>query len=210
MGTIFLKEGSGPKSVTVQPPGIPVISLYGYAAPWKDSGLLTAALQLMREPARVIVVGEFWDELTAAAACSPDKPIRIGVTELVVVAEYIDAAGRAELIRSSAAGVFPYRDHPSFQGSGAIADYLAHNVPVLATDIANMAELIGDAGRVAPANDPAAFAAALDTIVAPGSTAAGFAEQARRRAHLFTPAAHATRCVRLYEKVIDLGMRRLS
>ncbi|MBC7299449.1 glycosyltransferase family 4 protein [Nocardia salmonicida] len=193
------------------PHGLPVISLYGFAAPWKDAGLLTAALRLMRQPVRVVVAGQFWDDATApTAAVSPGKPVRIGVTEFTVVAEYVDAAGRAALIRASAAGVFPYRDHPSFQGSGAIADYLAHNVPVIATDVANMAELIGDAGYVVPANDPVALAAALDMIVTKGSTATEFADQACRRAHRFSAAAHATRCVRLYQQVIDRGMCRSS
>ncbi|WP_069162908.1 glycosyltransferase family 4 protein [Nocardia altamirensis] len=193
------------------PHGLPVISLYGFAAPWKDPGLLTAALQLMREPVRVVVAGQFWEDATApTSADSPGRPVRIGVTEFTVVAGYVDAPGRAALIRASTAGVFPYRDHPSFQGSGAIADYLAHNVPVIATDVANMAELIGDAGYIVPANDPGALAAALDMILTEGSAAAEFAEQARRRAHRFTAVAHATRCVRLYEQVIDRGMRRTS
>ena len=184
------------------PHGLPVISLYGYAAPWKDAALLASALPLMHRPARIVLAGEFWDApLAGSVTGSPaGTPRRAGVTEFVTVPAYLDAADRAALIRASAAGVFPYRPHQSFQGSGAIADYLAHLVPVVATDVANMDELIGDAGHVVPADNPAALAAALDTTIAGNTGSVGYAGQ---RAQLFSADAHAARCVRFYQQVID-------
>jgi glycosyltransferase involved in cell wall biosynthesis len=195
------------------PPGAPVISLYGYAAPWKDAALLHAALQRMRVPARIVLAGDFWDQpeqagldLTAFTA----GPVRVGTGELVVVPGYLGSADRAALVRASAAGVFPYRPHPSFQGSGAIADYLAHAVPVVATDVANMAELAGAAGRTVSTGDPEILATALDSIARGGPAAANHVCNAGSRAHQFTAATHAARCLAIYQQVLDHDRRRTA
>jgi glycosyltransferase involved in cell wall biosynthesis len=194
------------------PPDLPVLSLYGYAAPWKDAALLHAALERIRVPARVVLAGDFWDDPDQAGAdlrAFAGTPTRVGVGELVVVPGYLGPADRAALVGASTAGVFPYQPHPSFQGSGAIADYLAHAVPVIATDVANMAELAGDAGHIVPADDPEALAAALDGILG-GGFAANLARNAAARAQRFTAEAHAARCLAVYQQVLDCDRRRTA
>jgi glycosyltransferase involved in cell wall biosynthesis len=195
------------------PRGLPVISLYGYAAPWKDAALLRAALERMRVPTRIVLAGDFWDHPDQAGtdlSAFTTRPVQIGVGELVVVSGYLGPADRAALVRASAAGVFPYRPHPSFQGSGAIADYLAHAIPVVTTNVANMAELAGDAGHIVPTNDPEALANALDTIARGETAAANLARNACARAHRFTAAAHAARCLTLYQQVVGRSQRRTA
>ncbi|MGH3826066.1 MAG: glycosyltransferase, partial [Pseudonocardiaceae bacterium] len=191
------------------PDGRPVISLYGYPAPWKDAGLLQAAGERMRVPARIVLAGEFWDDPAQAGVdlTHATTPIRVGVGEFVVVPGYLGPAQRAALVRASVAAVFPYRPHPSFQGSGAIADYLAHGRPVVATNIANMAELVGGAGRIVPAGQPVALAAAMDVIAAGGTTASELARRASARAGRFTASAHAARCLDVYRQVLHRGIR---
>ncbi|MEV5542327.1 glycosyltransferase [Saccharopolyspora shandongensis] len=172
-----------------------MISLYGYAVPWKDAGLLRDALQRMRSPARIVLAGYFWNDPAQAGVdlrAFTGRPPPIGASELVVVPGYLSPADRAALVHASAAGVFPYRPHPSFQGSGAIADYLAHAVPVIATDVANMAELAGNAGQVVPVGDPHALAAGLDTVATGGPAAANLAHHVAARAGRFTGEAHAS------------------
>ncbi len=189
--------------------GLPVISLYGYAAPWQDAVLLHAALERMQAPARIVLAGDFWDDPEQAGidlSGFTTSPARVGVGELAVVPGYLGPADRAALVRASAAGVFPYRPHPSFQGSGAIADYLAHAVPVVAPDVANMAELAGSAGHIVPTGDPEALAAALDTITS-GVSAANLARNATARAERFTAETHATRCLAIYRQVLDQDRR---
>ncbi|MGH3831315.1 MAG: glycosyltransferase [Pseudonocardiaceae bacterium] len=192
--------------------GWPVISLYGYAAPWKDAALLRAALARMRTPARVVLAGDFWDDPAQAGIdlSGATTPMRLGVGEFVVVPGYLGPADRAALVRASAAGVFAYRPHPSFQGSGAIADYLAHAVPVVATDTANMAELVGDAGHVVPTGDPIALATALDMVAAADAPARNLAARATARAHRFTAQTHATRCLAVYQRVLDATAGRTA
>ena len=191
----------------------PVISLYGYAAPWKDAGLLLAALGSMRAPARIVLAGDFWDDPGQAGldlSAFTRGPARAGRGELAVVPGYLGPADRAALVRASAAGVFPYRPHASFQGSGAIADYLARAVPVIATGVANMAELTGDAGITVPPGDPQALAAALDAITSGSETAASLARHAAARAGRFTAEAHAARCLTVYQQAAGRGMRRTA
>lgn len=190
-------------AVLCAPPDLPVISLYGYAAPWKNAALLRAALERMRMPARIVLAGDFWNDPQQAGTdltAFTTGPAPVGAGELVIVPGYLDSADRAALVGASTTGVFPYRAHPSFQGSGAIADYLAHGVPVAATDVANMAELVGDAGHIVTPEHPRALAAALDHLA---STGTGAAERAHARARRFSPAAHAARCLAVYQRVLD-------
>jgi glycosyltransferase involved in cell wall biosynthesis len=187
------------------PLGWPLISLYGYAAPWKDAALLHAAVGRMRRPARIVLAGDFWDDPAQAGIDLRHAltPLSVGVGKLVVVPGYLGSADRAALIRASTAAVFPYRAHPSFQGSGAIADYLAHAIPVVATNVANMAELIGDAGCIVPANSPSTLAAALDNITETRFMARGMADRAGQRSHQFSAVVHASKCLEIYRQAIE-------
>lgn len=192
-------------------PGEPVGTLYGYAAPWKDLATLFAARHHTTAAARIVIAGPYWDDPQQAGAGShiyPSESKARSRLEVAVVADYLGPAARRALVAASDFAVFPYRSQPTFQGSGAIADYLAHAVPVIATDIANMAELVGDAGIIVPPSDPVALAEALDR--AAGRTVRNrLREAARRRAHHFTATHHAMQCLRLYEHVVATrGARR--
>lgn len=185
----------------------PVLSV---AVAWKDAALLHAALTLMRRPVRIVLAGDFWDDPDQAGVdlrAFTTRPVRTGAGELVVVPGYLGPTERAALVRASAAGVFPYRQHPSFQGSGAIADYLAHATPVFATNVANMTELIGDAGHIVPTGNPQSLAAALDALASNSTAATDLANNAARRAQRFTAEAHAARCLAVYRKVLDQDRR---
>lgn len=186
-------------------PDTTVLSLCGYAAPWKSASELLAALDLTQARLRVVLAGPFWEDPSQAGAdlrTAMDRPMPVGRdAQLVVVGEYLDAAARAALVAGSHAGVFPYRPQPTFQGSGAIADYLAAGRPVIATDVANMAELTADAGVIVPPGDPAALAVALDRYATDPAHRARLAAAAAARAQRFTPAGHATACLALYKQV---------
>ena len=145
----------------------PLGSLYGYAAPWKDTENLIAACKRTKEPGRMIVAGPFWDDPSQAGLdlAAEVKGTTHGSTQLRVVSTYLNAAARLALVTATDFGIFPYHAQPTFQGSGAIADYLAHGVPALATDVANMAELIGDAGVVMESANPQSFADAVDHFI---------------------------------------------
>jgi glycosyltransferase involved in cell wall biosynthesis len=183
----------------------PLATLYGFANPWKAPSDLLAAFERMRAPLRCVLAGHGWDRPERAGvdlrpALHP-KRLRVGAAELTVVSAWLGPSERLALVRASDLAIFPYRRHESFQGSGAITDYLAHGVPVVATDVANMAELIGDAGVVVPPSDPAALAAALDRVVRDPAWRAALARAARRRAALFSRARHLDDCYAFYARV---------
>jgi glycosyltransferase involved in cell wall biosynthesis len=194
-------RGPSRLAAALRPDSRPVGTLYGYAAPWKDAAGLLDACQRATNACRIVLAGPFWDDpaeagtdLTREAA----SPVGHGQVEVNVVAQYLPAGDRRALVANSTFAVFPYRPHPTFQGSGAIADYLAHGIPVVGTDVANMRELIGPAGIVVPANDPDAFASALDRMTGDPRQRQELVRQAATRSDRFNAAHHAARCLELY------------
>ncbi|MFC0862423.1 glycosyltransferase [Sphaerimonospora cavernae] len=177
-------------------------SLYGYPAPWKDAARLVDALARLRHPVRFHLAGPFWDDPAQVGAVLPVGVSRHGVAELTVTPAYLDAPARASLVARTSVAVFPYRPAATFQGSGAIADYLAHGVPVVAADVANMAELVADAGVIVPPGDPAALAAALDRFLGDAGHRQRLADAAAARAGLFRRDTHTAACLDLYERVL--------
>jgi glycosyltransferase involved in cell wall biosynthesis len=204
---------------TSQPPALRDLSvqdgrlratLYGFASPWKDLPHLLAAFERMRVPLRFTLLGPSWDApqhagVDLAAVVHPGHR-RWGPVEVTVAPGYLDAHQRLALVQATDLAVFPYREHPGFQGSGAITDYLARGVPVVATDVANMRELVGAAGVIVSSGDPAALASALDRVAGDRDLLAGLQAAARRRAALFSPARHAMRSLAFFQRVTQ-GMR---
>ncbi len=180
-------------------------SLYGYAAPWKDVRTLLVALRRLRLPLRVVLAGPFWDDPDQAGTDIERAADRLASRHgaaLTVVPEYLDKGARRAMVDASQFGLFVYRPQSTFQGSGAIADYLAHAVPVIATDVANMAELIGDSGMIVRPADPVAVADALHRLTLDRQTRNRLQAAARRRAYRFTAVHHAAACLRFYENVV--------
>ncbi|MEV0395385.1 glycosyltransferase family 4 protein [Polymorphospora rubra] len=184
----------------------PLGSLYGFAAPWKDPAGLIEACQGVSSACRILLAGPSWnnpDEAGTDLSREACAGVQHGNVRVEVVTGYLDPGHRRALAQHSDFAVFPYRTQPTFQGSGAIADYLAHGVPVLATDVANMAELVGDAGLIVEPGDPDAFTDALERFASDDSYRDALARQAQRRSRQFGASYHAGRCLRLYQSVID-------
>ncbi|MGX6601694.1 glycosyltransferase family 4 protein [Micromonosporaceae bacterium Da 78-11] len=183
----------------------PVGSLYGYAAPWKDPASLIGACQRTTTENKLILAGPLWDDPQQAGidlSAETKTGVVHGATRVDVIAEYLGPQDRQAIAWGSDYGIFPYRPHPTFQGSGAIADYLAHGTPVLGTDVANMAELIGEAGLIVPSGDVEALADGLDRFAGDTALRRSLIAQARKRSWQFSASHHAMQCLRLYEDVI--------
>ncbi|WP_117198605.1 glycosyltransferase family 4 protein [Nocardiopsis sp. TNDT3] len=180
----------------------PVASLYGYPSTWKDAEGLLQAFRLMRHPMRFVLAGPRWDNPTQSgvdlmAGTSVHGPVQVEVRP-----HYMGVEERVALMAESDLAIFPYQDVPTFQGSGAIADYLVHGIPVLATDVANMAEVIGEAGTIIPPGEPRALAGALDRFASEHSHRRDLAEKAERRSELFHPTRHARICLDFFAEVV--------
>jgi glycosyltransferase involved in cell wall biosynthesis len=181
----------------------PLASLYGYPSTWKDPAGLVAAFGLMRHGMRFSLAGPGWCDPAQSGVSLPAGPIRYGPVELTVQDQYMGVPERVALTSVTDLAVFPYQPVRTFQGSGAIADYLANGVPVLATDVANMAELVGPAGQIIPAGDPAVLARALDRFAGDPDHRAALAAEAASRAHNFQPRTHAAECLSFYREVVE-------
>jgi glycosyltransferase involved in cell wall biosynthesis len=185
--------------------GVVRASLFGFASPWKDLPGLLKAFERMRVPLRFALAGSTWQQPQHAGvdlteAVFPQTQ-RIGPVELTVLASYLDPGQRAALVEATDLAIVPYRPHPSFQGSGAITDYLARGVPVVATDVANMREIVQDGGLLVPSEDPTALADALDLLAGDDGLRDRVRSSARQRASLFTPQGHAASCLAFYQRI---------
>lgn len=183
---------------------LPVFSLYGFAAPWKDLSLLLSSMKYIKTQVRFIIAGPFWDDSLQSGVelkLNEKNSMKINNSELVIIPKYVDEQERLALVRRSYCAVFPYQSYKSFQGSGAIADYLVNGIPVIATDIANMSEVIGEVGIIVPSNNPKLFAGAVDNMLK-GNLYNKLKAKAQKQAYKFTSSYHARKCLDFYRKFV--------
>lgn len=183
----------------------PLLSMFGFASPWKDLPVLLNALERIDSPTRFILGGPGWRDprrarvdLSEAMASSTR---RIGKTEITLLPTFLNHEQRLALMRSSAAGVFPYISHNAFQGSGVVTEYLAEGIPVVATNVGSFQELVGGGGLVVPPNDAESLALAIKQLLSP-SQFATCKQVAKVRAPLFSPQKHAEDCMEFYESLL--------
>jgi len=172
----------------------------GRLSPEKGVDVLIEALALMRAPATLQVAG--------------DGPARAGLEELaarrapgrVVFRGRLPKDELARLVARSAVSVVPSPWHENQPMT--VLESFAAGVPVVSSDLGGLPELVRDGteGRVVPAEDPAALAAALDGLLADpaGARAMGLAARARLASE-FSPEAHLGRLAAVYE---EARMRR--
>ncbi len=107
-------------------------------------------------PWRLLVAGEAWDGLDREL---PELAGRLGLGENVRFRfGWVPEGGLDRLLAAADLVVLPYR---SGSQSAVAPLAMAHGVPVLATDVGGLAEMVGGGGAVVPPGDPGALAAAL-------------------------------------------------
>jgi glycosyltransferase involved in cell wall biosynthesis len=79
---------------------------------------------------------------------------------------------------------------------------MAAGVPVVASDIPAIREVAGAAALLVPAGDAAAWAGAIEALLADASRRAEMVEQGRRRAELFSWAATAASTLEVYRELV--------
>lgn len=200
-----ITDGTPVPPRTAPAPGAPLrASLYGFPAPWKNVPGLLEAFRLMRHPmVFTLAGGPGWLDPAQTGANLRPGSTRYGPVELIVRDQYMGVADRVALVAEADLAVFPYQPIETFQGTGALADYARHEVPVLATDVANMAELVGPAGQIVPPGDPAALAAGMDRFISDPTHRAALNKAAATRAERFSPLNHAATCLAFYREVMN-------
>jgi D-inositol-3-phosphate glycosyltransferase len=141
-----------------------VLLFFGYIRAYKGLQVLLDAVAALREPVRLLVVGEFYDDEKKYR----EQIARLGLEGRVTVESAYVPNDRVGLYFSAAdAVVLPYL---SATQSG-IAQIAYHfSLPVIATNVGGLAEVVrdGETGFVVAPGDPAALAAAIGRFYAEG------------------------------------------
>jgi glycosyltransferase involved in cell wall biosynthesis len=167
---------------------------FGVIRPYKGLGDAIDAVRRVGE-ARLLVVGDPLEPMEPyrAAAAGLDVDWRLG---------YLPQAEVDRVLGETTVAVFPYR--PELDQSGALLRALGAGVPAVAYDVGGVAEPVRrfGAGRVVPAGDVDALAAAVGELLSDGDTLERARAGARRARSELTWDASARSHLELYEEIV--------
>jgi glycosyltransferase involved in cell wall biosynthesis len=150
-------RGAGPAE---PPPGDVLprgqLLFFGLVRPYKGLDLLIDAMPDVPD-VRLTVAGEFWGGTAETEA----RISRLGLADRITLRPgYVDAAEVPGLFAAADALVLPYRSATS---SANVFLAYEHGVPVVATEVGDMAQQVrdGESGLLCPPEDPAALAGVL-------------------------------------------------
>ncbi len=116
------------------------ILFFGLVRPYKGVDLLIEALPALREraPAHLFIVGEWWMPVEPLVA----RIAALGLEDVVTIVDrYIPNEALAPYFRAADVAVFPYR-HAT--GSGAVQLALGFGLPIVASDVGGVRELVDE------------------------------------------------------------------
>lgn len=151
-----------------------VVVFMGTPRPFKGIEDAAAAVRLMRNPARFLLVG-------ADAASPYVQTIARAFPEITILPPY-RMADLPRLLDVADAVVAPSRLGPEtvHQQPGKLLDAMAMSKPIVATNVSDIPAMLGDGrGLLVPPSDPRAIAVALDRIFDDPGAAALMGSRAR-------------------------------
>ena len=143
--------------------GDPVVTFVGTLKPWHGVADLLAAAALAKRPWKLRIIG--------------DGPERAALEEqaagLGIEVDFRGAVAPADMpgqLAGSAIGVAPYPDlggeQQQYFSPLKVYEYLAAGLPVVASAVGQLPQILGELGTLVPPSDPAALATAIDTLAA--------------------------------------------
>lgn len=173
----WVRERTGSESVHTVPNGVsitrivprpedigdPVVTFVGTLKPWHGVADLLAAAALAKRPWKLRIIG--------------DGPERAALEEqaagLGIEVDFRGAVAPADMpgqLAGSAIGVAPYPDlggeQQQYFSPLKVYEYLAAGLPVVASAVGQLPQILGELGTLVPPSDPAALAAAIDILAA--------------------------------------------
>jgi len=180
-----------PKKDLIQREDVPLLISVARFEPQKDHSTLLRALARIGAPAHLLLVGD--GEL---------KPALERLATELGIRERIHFLGRRadvpDLLRS--ADVFVHSTHSDGFCIAAL-EAMAAGLPVIATRVPGLADVVGGAGMLVPPQDPEAFGSAISSLLASGEQRAALSRAALRRAQDFTIEATAAAYIDLYTRL---------
>lgn len=159
------------------------VGFIGTLKPWHDTATLIAALPHLRThvpDARQLIVGDGPERARLEAQAAA-----LGLAEAVEFTGALTPDAVPAALARMHAGVAPYRgDAPFYFSPLKLYEYMAAGLPVVATDVGDLAQVVGQAGagRVVPPDAPQRLAEALAALAQAPSEAARLG--AAGRAHV--------------------------
>jgi glycosyltransferase involved in cell wall biosynthesis len=165
----------------------------GMIRPYKGLGDAVEAVT-KADGARLLVAGEPLEPIDRYRATAGDR--------VEWRLRYLSAAEVDEALGEATVAVFPYR--PEIDQSGALLRALGAGVPAVAYDVAGLAEPVRrfGAGRVVPAGDVDALAAAITELTGDADALAAAREGARRARTELTWDESARKHLELYRELL--------
>ena len=173
----WVRERTGSESVHTVPNGVsitrivprpedvgdPLVTFVGTLKPWHGVADLLAAAALAKRPWKLRIIG--------------DGPERAALEEqaagLGIEVDFRGAVAPADMpgqLAGSAIGVAPYPDlggeQQQYFSPLKVYEYLAAGLPVVASAVGQLPQILGELGTLVPPSDPAALAAAIDDLAA--------------------------------------------
>ncbi|VEJ57356.1 glycosyltransferase family 4 protein [Arachnia propionica] len=173
----WVRERTGSESVHTVPNGVsitrivprpedigdPVVTFVGTLKPWHGVADLLAAAALAKRPWKLRIIG--------------DGPERAALEEqaagLGIEVDFRGAVAPADMpgqLAGSAIGVAPYPDlggeQQQYFSPLKVYEYLAAGLPVVASAVGQLPQILGELGTLVSPSDPAALAVAIDTLAA--------------------------------------------
>lgn len=181
-GVVHIPNGFEP-AWFLEPDPTPVASLafLGHPKPWHGAtrlpDLLVRLAAFGLRPRLTIIGGG------PGAADVMKEAGRLGVADQIDVTGPVAPQTAARLIRTCAISVAPYPpQEPFYFCPLKVIDSMAAGVPVVASALGDIPELVGDGGVVVPADSQTEFATAVAGLLQQPKRRAALAQRARQRA----------------------------
>lgn len=179
------------------------IDLLRYSSPWVGGDGVFGIGRLVRQKG--------FDTLVDAVRRLPGTHLTLageGTERAQLTAPHVTLLGAVDDIPARLARASVFAMPSRWEGFGLAAlEAMAAGVPVVATAVDGLAELVGDAALVVPPDDPAALAAALHAVLTDPTLAKSLSERGRQRARQFSVNTMVSALSDLYNRVLE---RRVS